>query len=288
MNNHSAVAPFRCLASMPHEGGTRAEILPGRPNLDRGSRVAEVGFEPRTFRSATECAAPGRLMFQSGFALFGAHQVGAVPGFPSTLCSTLQIYMYRDISNIAWATWQYPIPHASFGWHDSSAPKGLFLYPKLILRHKPANESKCEEITRQNKANQANLTSKFQMFKTMGPFRCLTAMAPEGSMRARILPGCPSQDRGSREAEVGFEQRTFRSITSRYIICHVVPSARSPYLLNIAVEQKQAHRWELTYPFAISRNTYSQLSRKISKLFFKSRGSVRLTALNVHTLKQVG
>ncbi|KER32681.1 hypothetical protein T265_12775, partial [Opisthorchis viverrini] len=36
---------------MPHEGGTRAGILSGRPSLDRGSRVAEVGFEPRTFRS---------------------------------------------------------------------------------------------------------------------------------------------------------------------------------------------------------------------------------------------
>ncbi|KER24277.1 hypothetical protein T265_08016 [Opisthorchis viverrini] len=30
---------------------TRAGILPGCPSLDRGSRVAEVGFEPRTFWS---------------------------------------------------------------------------------------------------------------------------------------------------------------------------------------------------------------------------------------------
>ncbi|KER33727.1 hypothetical protein T265_00415 [Opisthorchis viverrini] len=34
--NHPAVAPFRCLAAMPHEGGTRTGILPGRPSLDRG------------------------------------------------------------------------------------------------------------------------------------------------------------------------------------------------------------------------------------------------------------
>ncbi|KAG5454672.1 hypothetical protein CSKR_104954 [Clonorchis sinensis] len=46
-------------------------------------------------------------------------------------------------------------------------------------------------------------------------FRCLTAMPPEGSTRAGILPGCPSLDRGSREAEVGFEPRTFRSVSSR-------------------------------------------------------------------------
>ncbi|KER33715.1 hypothetical protein T265_00403 [Opisthorchis viverrini] len=47
----SAVAPFWCLAAMPPEGSTRAGILPGCPSLDRRSRVAEVGFEPRTFRS---------------------------------------------------------------------------------------------------------------------------------------------------------------------------------------------------------------------------------------------
>ncbi|KAG5447023.1 hypothetical protein CSKR_108873 [Clonorchis sinensis] len=50
-NNRSAVTLFRCLAAMLPEGSTRAEILPGCPSLDRGSREAEVGFEPRTFRS---------------------------------------------------------------------------------------------------------------------------------------------------------------------------------------------------------------------------------------------
>ncbi|KER24516.1 hypothetical protein T265_07830 [Opisthorchis viverrini] len=49
-SGRSAVAPFRCLAAMPSEGSTRAGILPGCPSLDRGSRVAEVGPEPRTFR----------------------------------------------------------------------------------------------------------------------------------------------------------------------------------------------------------------------------------------------
>ncbi|KER25978.1 hypothetical protein T265_14094, partial [Opisthorchis viverrini] len=34
---------------VPPEGSTRAEILPRYPSLDRGSRGAEVGFEPRTF-----------------------------------------------------------------------------------------------------------------------------------------------------------------------------------------------------------------------------------------------
>ncbi|KER28855.1 hypothetical protein T265_13506, partial [Opisthorchis viverrini] len=44
---------------------------------------------------------------------------------------------------------------------------------------------------------------------TVAPFWCLTAITPEGSMRAWILPSCPSPNRGSREAEVGFEPRTF-------------------------------------------------------------------------------
>ncbi|KER22648.1 hypothetical protein T265_09309 [Opisthorchis viverrini] len=37
-------------------------------------------------------------------------------------------------------------------------------------------------------------------------------------MRAGILPGSPRLDRESREAEVGFEPRTFRSVNSRYYL----------------------------------------------------------------------
>ncbi|KER24231.1 hypothetical protein T265_08074 [Opisthorchis viverrini] len=37
---------------MPPKGWTKARILSGCPSLDRGSREAEVGFEPRTFRRA--------------------------------------------------------------------------------------------------------------------------------------------------------------------------------------------------------------------------------------------
>ncbi|KER23383.1 hypothetical protein T265_08707 [Opisthorchis viverrini] len=47
----SAIAPFWCPAAMPHEVGTRAWMLPGRPSLDRVSRETEVEFEPRTFWS---------------------------------------------------------------------------------------------------------------------------------------------------------------------------------------------------------------------------------------------
>ncbi|KER32121.1 hypothetical protein T265_01743 [Opisthorchis viverrini] len=63
IKNRSSVAPFRCLAAMPHEGGTRAGILPGSPKLDSGSRVAEVGFEPRTFRTWSSRALNGACAF---------------------------------------------------------------------------------------------------------------------------------------------------------------------------------------------------------------------------------
>ncbi|KER27929.1 hypothetical protein T265_05133 [Opisthorchis viverrini] len=49
--NRSAVTPTRCLAAMLPEGSTRAGILPGCPNLDKGSRDAEADFEQWTFRS---------------------------------------------------------------------------------------------------------------------------------------------------------------------------------------------------------------------------------------------
>ncbi|KER30320.1 hypothetical protein T265_03265 [Opisthorchis viverrini] len=49
-------------------------------------------------------------------------------------------------------------------------------------------------------------------------FRCLAAMPPEGCTRAGILPGCPSLDNGSREAEAEFEPRTFRSVNHNTVM----------------------------------------------------------------------
>ncbi|KAG5441665.1 hypothetical protein CSKR_103198 [Clonorchis sinensis] len=51
-------------------------------------------------------------------------------------------------------------------------------------------------------------------------------MPPEGSMRAGIPLGCPSLDRGSREAEMGFEPRTFRSVNLRS--SHLAPIQSNP------------------------------------------------------------
>ncbi|KAG5443368.1 hypothetical protein CSKR_108150 [Clonorchis sinensis] len=61
VDNRSAVTPFRCLAAMSPEGSTRAGILPGHPSIDRRSRGAEVGFEPRTFRSVNRALTEANL-----------------------------------------------------------------------------------------------------------------------------------------------------------------------------------------------------------------------------------
>ncbi|KER23880.1 hypothetical protein T265_08342 [Opisthorchis viverrini] len=66
----------------------------------------------------------------------------------------------------------------------------------------------------------------------VAPFRCLTAMPPEGSTRAGMLPGCPSLDREGREAEVGPEPRNFRSVDSRsYQLGHLAEyEQRHPFM----------------------------------------------------------
>ncbi|KAG5450811.1 hypothetical protein CSKR_101418 [Clonorchis sinensis] len=46
-SNHNT---FFCIAVVKLEGITRSSTLPGFPSLDRSSRYAEVGSEPRTFR----------------------------------------------------------------------------------------------------------------------------------------------------------------------------------------------------------------------------------------------
>ncbi|KER23392.1 hypothetical protein T265_08716 [Opisthorchis viverrini] len=45
-------------------------------------------------------------------------------------------------------------------------------------------------------------------------FRCLADMLPEGSKRAEIMPGYPGLHVSSRDAKVGLNPRTFRSISS--------------------------------------------------------------------------
>ncbi|KER33740.1 hypothetical protein T265_12532 [Opisthorchis viverrini] len=81
-DNQSVVTPFRCLAAMPREGSTRAGMLPGCPSLDRGSREAEVGPEPQTFRSVNSRSthpshlAPVRIYRPSTVHIFHLKEIG--------------------------------------------------------------------------------------------------------------------------------------------------------------------------------------------------------------------
>ncbi|KER20899.1 LOW QUALITY PROTEIN: hypothetical protein T265_15223 [Opisthorchis viverrini] len=93
VNNRSPATSFRhfvkksfSCSTMPPEGCTRAGILSGYPSLDRGSRGAEVGFEPRIFRSdpstvveLTYLSAPARFWLRT----YGDSE--AVPGTGTVL-----------------------------------------------------------------------------------------------------------------------------------------------------------------------------------------------------------
>ncbi|KAG5441813.1 RILP-like protein [Clonorchis sinensis] len=91
--NSLAVISFRCLAATPSKRSTRAGILPGCPNLGRGIREAEVGFEPRTFRSAEEEVC--RLARQSGQLVVSRaphrRQIGQLVGEKATLETKLRM-----------------------------------------------------------------------------------------------------------------------------------------------------------------------------------------------------
>ncbi|KAG5441345.1 hypothetical protein CSKR_103221 [Clonorchis sinensis] len=102
VRHRKAVTPFRCLAAMPPEGSTRAGILPGCPSLDRGSREAEVGFEPRTFRSSQ--IRENQAGFRYGLSCFDYIFTGSEMA-PWLECE----FTNRKVR----ATWQYPSPHTS-------------------------------------------------------------------------------------------------------------------------------------------------------------------------------
>ncbi|KER24257.1 hypothetical protein T265_08049 [Opisthorchis viverrini] len=71
-------------------------------------------------------------------------------------------------------------------------------------------------------------------------FRCLTAIPPEGCTRVGILPGCPSLDRGSREAKVGFGPQTLRSVKSRSNhLEHLVPANTIKWTKHFYLRQIQ-------------------------------------------------
>ncbi|KAG5442551.1 hypothetical protein CSKR_108753 [Clonorchis sinensis] len=107
----SCNTPFRCLNIMPPEGITRAGILPGCPNLDRGSRKAErVGFEPRTFWSV-DSRSNHLSYLDLHFSLVWASSPcpGAIiPGGIAALLASLAVGLWLSIGAIV-----YPTPVSS-------------------------------------------------------------------------------------------------------------------------------------------------------------------------------
>ncbi|KER25608.1 hypothetical protein T265_14176, partial [Opisthorchis viverrini] len=91
----------------------------------------------------------------------------------------------------------------------------MLLSPLMVFRHRRPS------------------TIHFELYyrSAVAPFRCLTAMPPEGCTRAGILPGCQSLDRGSREAALGFELRTYGP--SDPIMCILFGlTLREPHMLR--------------------------------------------------------
>ncbi|KER24472.1 hypothetical protein T265_07842 [Opisthorchis viverrini] len=144
-----------CLTAMPPEGSTRVRILRGRPSLDRGSREAEVGCEPRTFQSVNSCSnhsghlAPTCCDYCSishgcdaSFVVLAipasnaANSCTALTGLPALIdvhCRIKSRFSYVQQANskllhpfslFAWATSKYPNPHGTFGWHGVRHRKG--------------------------------------------------------------------------------------------------------------------------------------------------------------------
>ncbi|KAG5449153.1 hypothetical protein CSKR_104745 [Clonorchis sinensis] len=72
-------------------------------------------------------------------------------------------------------------------------------------------------------------------------FRCLASMSPKGSTRAWILPGCPILYSRSREADFGFEPRTFHSLSMYKLLSMRTAVFGTPLISYMA--------WRLNVPY---------------------------------------
>ncbi|KER22241.1 hypothetical protein T265_09609 [Opisthorchis viverrini] len=196
-SHRSAVAPFRCLAAMPHKGCTRAGILPSFPSLDRGSREAEAGFEPRTLWSM-RCSDA-----------LTEHPVS----YSTTNNNRSAVTHFRCLT--------------SMPFEGSTRAEILPGCPSLDRGSREA-EVGFESLTFWSKSALLPTKSWSCYCSAVTPFMCPAAMPPEGSTRAGILPGCPSLDRESREAEFGSEPRTSRSV-----VRGLNPTSASPLPLSM-------------------------------------------------------
>ncbi|KER32163.1 hypothetical protein T265_12862, partial [Opisthorchis viverrini] len=297
--HRSAVAAFRCLAAMPYEGGTRAGILPG---LDRGNREAEVGFEPRTFRSWIFRVVKRRSAVASFRCLTamppeGSKRGGILPGCPSLdrgsreaevgfeprtlwpvngtnakyLGIDLLVSEFRRANNCIVCSLTKPAP-------GTRPPPHITVYGTTNDLHHAVR-----------KAN-LKMTHGRKNRSAVAPFRCLAAIPPEGCTRAGILSGCPSLDRGSREAEVGFEPRTFRSsanlLTGRSVV-RTRPLPLDSYCLglgSLAVSQPSCSlrvAWQLGTERVLQLNDFDYApSAGVRDLFTRVASSIGSISLS--------
>ncbi|KAG5442628.1 hypothetical protein CSKR_113912 [Clonorchis sinensis] len=142
-------------------------------------------------------------------------------------------------------------PNHSASWFHPSAPGGAVPQAKFLALCKEVANSSQHAFTSDVSQVPGDLSAPYEAKGNVGrsdsgrvrdrnPQMCskmtgsqLLIRAIEGSTRARILPGCPSLDRGSRETEVGFEPRTFRSVISRpNHLSHLAPISGGRILLS--------------------------------------------------------
>ncbi|KAG5451599.1 hypothetical protein CSKR_110880, partial [Clonorchis sinensis] len=224
--------PFRCLAAVPPKGSTRAGILSGCPSLDRGSRESEVGFEPRTF-----CSGNSRSNHLSHLAThqrpYGGRAHSLTLKKNRSAVAPLRCLAAMPPEGSTRAGILPGCPGLDRGSRETEAgfePRTFRSCPAgMILEGGTRTEIKSRRPTPDRNSQDAQLGFERQNFRpfpvghqTKKPnrsavtrFRCLAAMPPERSTGAGILPGGPSLDRASRDAELGFEPRTFRPVNSR-------------------------------------------------------------------------
>ncbi|KER21235.1 hypothetical protein T265_10395 [Opisthorchis viverrini] len=207
------VAPFRCLAAMPPEGSTRTAILPGCPSLNRGSRVAEVGLGPRTFRSVDSRsnhlihpASPLRVAWQPG--IEGVLQLNDCyyllrlwkpPNATRVACDTAQLLerestdrKVRD-SNLTSAS---EPPVSRLGQPDSIP---ALMFGDMAVRHlKGVTTERCEMFQSVGagwpKWLEREFTDRrFRDFSLVEETACRVETSPSGGMAARHRRGATAE-----------------------------------------------------------------------------------------------
>ncbi|KAG5445210.1 DnaJ sub C member 5 [Clonorchis sinensis] len=199
--NCSAVIPFRCLAAIPHEG-----ILPGCPSLDRGSREAEFGFghnRPAVTLLLPNCVPPEDKTRPT------EDNFGQLPGENVDFYAVLEVDKEATPADIKRAYRRLALRfHPDKNPDDPNASEK---FKEINRAHAVLSDPTKRRIYDQYGsfgiylAEQVDEDTMRAYFALQNP--CLKS---KGSTRAGILPGCPSLDRESQEAEFRFEPRTFR------------------------------------------------------------------------------